>query len=397
MSPTVALLRPIERGSAPEDHVVGNGLAVREEIRTSVLKTMLNWLQMRSFDPTEETGHADYVIFLADEISAIEIDQSMKNSKAVALLPHNLTKSGAEDWLARNFASLETITAPFGPRKLARTVAMCANNTASQSKSPRKEIGASVLNHAKSDDAETPSAAGRGQKTLFGKTQNVDAINPNPHSIQAVHGLTEITNSTHTEYEEVEASDMGTTSDQSRSVTQTVGVENLLPQTKQEDISDPTAVTRKDSARLLLVDDNRINLSLLQTFVKRHKRKPVYDSAENGLLAVNAARQNHLGYDLIFMDVSMPVMDGLEATREIRKLERERVVEMGEAAAPPPALIVALTGLADGRNQEDAFASGVDLFMTKPTKFKEIGSLIEELYRKAAQNTGVRSSESPND
>lgn len=361
-----------------------------------MLKTMLNWLQMRPFDPIEETGHAEYVIFLADEISAIEIDQSMKNSKAVALLPHHLTKGGTEALLARNFASFETITAPFGPRKLARTVATCANNTPSQSESPRKKLGASVLNHAESDDAETSSTVDWGQKTLFGKTQDVDAINPSPHSIQAVRGLTEITNCAHTEYENVEASDMDTKGDQSSSVTQTDGVENLLPQTRQEDISDHKAVARKECARLLLVDDNKINLNLLQTFVKRHKRKPAYDSAENGLLAVNAARQNHSGYDLIFMDVSMPVMDGLEATREIRKLERERVAEMGEAAAPPPALIVALTGLADGRNQEDAFASGVDLFMTKPTKFKEIGSLIEEWYRKAAQTTGVRSSDSPN-
>ena len=86
----------------------------------------------------------------------------------------------------------------------------------------------------------------------------------------------------------------------------------------------------------------------------------------------------------------MPGMDGLEATREIRKLEKERVVTMGEAAAPPPALIVALTGLANCRDKNDAFASGVDLFMTKPTKFKDIGRLIEDWYEIGSRHTRAR-------
>lgn len=395
MSPTVALLRPIKRSSAPEEHIMGDRLAVREEIKISVLKTMLDWLHMRPFDPTEGIGYAEYVVFLADEISAIEIGQSTRNSKAIALLPHNSTRGGTEDWLARNFTNFETITAPFGPRKLTRTVATCGNNPSSQSRSPRKKVEAFLLDHAESDNVETPPAAVRAQNALSRKTQDGDPIIPNFHSTQVARGLTEITNDAHIEHEKAEALDMGTTSDQFSPVTQTDGVENVLLPSKQEDISEPKAVTRKHSARLLLVDDNKINLSLLETFVKRHKRKPLYDCAENGLLAVNAARQNQSGYDLIFMDVSMPVMEGLEATREIRKLERERVARLGEAAAPPPALIVALTGLADGRNQENAFASGVDLFMTKPTKFKEIGSLIEEWYSKRAQDAGVRSSNPP--
>ncbi len=389
MSPTVALLRPTERSSTSKEHIIGNGLVVREEIRSSVLKTMLDWLQMKPFDTTEETADAEFVVFLADEISAIDIDQSTRNSKAIALLPHNLTRGGIENWLARNFANFETITAPFGPRKLARTVATWTNKTSSPSKSPKKKLGAFSLDQAESDNAETPSAAGRAQKTLTGKTQDGDANIPDSHLTQAGRELTEIKNDARKVDEKVEASDMGTRSDQSCSVTEADGVENLYPASKQEDIPDPKVVTRKDSACLLLVDDNKINLSLLETFIKRHRRKPVYDCAENGLLAVNAARQHHSGYDLIFMDVSMPVMDGLEATREIRKLERERAAKLGEAAAPTPALIVALTGLADGRSQEDAFASGVDLFMTKPTKFKEIGNLIEEWYGKREPDPGV--------
>lgn len=73
----------------------------------------------------------------------------------------------------------------------------------------------------------------------------------------------------------------------------------------------------------------------------------------------------------------MPVMDGLEATRRIRRLERQRHEKQGRSA-PRPAYIVALTGLAHARDQAAAFQSGVDLFMTKPVKLKEIGSIIDQ-------------------
>lgn len=67
----------------------------------------------------------------------------------------------------------------------------------------------------------------------------------------------------------------------------------------------------------------------------------------------------------------MPVMNGFEATRAIRDMEEERQISSS------PALIIALTGLASGRDQTEAFTSGVDLFMTKPVSFKEVGQLLD--------------------
>lgn len=65
----------------------------------------------------------------------------------------------------------------------------------------------------------------------------------------------------------------------------------------------------------------------------------------------------------------MPVMDGLESTRRIRAHERQNGLQ--------PALIVALTGLASAKNQKEAFASGIDLFLTKPVPLKELSRILE--------------------
>lgn len=146
-------------------------------------------------------------------------------------------------------------------------------------------------------------------------------------------------------------------------------------------------------ARVLVVDDNAINRNLMLTFMKKRKNF-VFDSADNGKLAVEAVERMPHGYDVIFMgqltssisarekeiymltwgfyaDISMPVMDGFEATRAIRALEKE-CDDCG------PATIIALTGLSSESDELEALASGVDLFLTKPVSFKEVSRLLDE-------------------
>ena len=146
---------------------------------------------------------------------------------------------------------------------------------------------------------------------------------------------------------------------------------------KMSRISEQDDETR--SPGLLLVEDNKINLRLLETYMRKRNYQLV-DSAENGQLAVHAAEAKIENYDIIFMDISMPIMNGFEATRAIRELEDEkqrRREELDGTAKMKPALIIALTGLASAKDQAEAFASGVDLFMTKPVSFKEIGQLLD--------------------
>jgi len=70
-------------------------------------------------------------------------------------------------------------------------------------------------------------------------------------------------------------------------------------------------------------------------------------------------------------------MNGFEATRCIRDLEEARNHNRKHGKVPRPALIIALTGLASSRDQTEAFTSGVDLFLTKPVSFKEVGRLLD--------------------
>ena len=72
-------------------------------------------------------------------------------------------------------------------------------------------------------------------------------------------------------------------------------------------------------------------------------------------------------------------MNGFEATRAIRDIEEARTHNdlAGSHKSPSSALIIALTGLASSRDQSEAFTSGVDLFMTKPVSFKEVGRLLD--------------------
>lgn len=71
-------------------------------------------------------------------------------------------------------------------------------------------------------------------------------------------------------------------------------------------------------------------------------------------------------------------MNGFEATRAIRDIEaRRHKASSAVITFSPPALIIALTGLASSRDQSEAFTSGVDLFMTKPVSFREVGRLLD--------------------
>jgi signal transduction histidine kinase/CheY-like chemotaxis protein len=128
--------------------------------------------------------------------------------------------------------------------------------------------------------------------------------------------------------------------------------------------------------RILLVDDNKINLRLLQTFMKKRKYEMV-DLADDGKMALDAFVSSKSGYDIIFMDISMPILNGFEATRAIRGVEEQRRFENGGTDLRPPAMIIALTGLASGRDQSEAFNTGFDLYITKPASFKAVAKLLD--------------------
>lgn len=113
---------------------------------------------------------------------------------------------------------------------------------------------------------------------------------------------------------------------------------------------------------ILAVEDNPINMRLLTTFLA--KKGYPFSTAINGLEALNYVKANrdNGGYDIILMDLQMPVLSGTETTREIRSLERCDPVFKR-------AYIIAFTGLAAATDRQDAFLAGVDAFVVKPAKF----------------------------
>jgi PAS domain S-box-containing protein len=144
-----------------------------------------------------------------------------------------------------------------------------------------------------------------------------------------------------------------------------------LPGEKRGDaVEDFTGNGQSDSdsgSRLLVAEDNPVNQKLIRAMLKRLGL--VADYALNGLevLEMNSRRQP---YEIIFMDVHMPAMDGLMATRRIRELERENPDR-------PKSYIIALTADAMPGDRELCLEAGVDDYLTKPFKQSDLSQAME--------------------
>jgi len=141
-------------------------------------------------------------------------------------------------------------------------------------------------------------------------------------------------------------------------------LKNILNKT----IETPTQVLKESAAKIatkfdaniLVTEDNIINQKLITRILKEHGI--TVDVANNGLESFEKRRNNN--YDLLFMDIQMPVMDGIEATHEILDYEEDE-----ELAHVP---IVALTANALKGDRERFLAEGMDEYITKPIETSEL-------------------------
>jgi CheY-like chemotaxis protein len=121
--------------------------------------------------------------------------------------------------------------------------------------------------------------------------------------------------------------------------------------------------------RILLVDDSPDNCLLIRAFLKR--TGCTIDEAHDGAAAVEQFKSS--GYDVVLMDVQMPVMDGLSATREIRKWE------LSQGATHTP--VVALTASALSDDISKCIEAGADLHVSKPVRKRVLLETIERMTR----------------
>jgi PAS domain S-box-containing protein len=152
---------------------------------------------------------------------------------------------------------------------------------------------------------------------------------------------------------------------------------SVLAKVKQEALTavvkeePPQALTEelgKDfPLRILIAEDNDLNLQLMGMMFKQLGYG--FEVAKNGKEAVEKVIAQD--FDMVFMDVQMPVMNGLEATEEIRKLPQGKQL-----------ILIGLSANAFEDDQKKAFEVGMDDYLTKPLRLAVLAGKLEQYYRK---------------
>ncbi len=123
--------------------------------------------------------------------------------------------------------------------------------------------------------------------------------------------------------------------------------------------------------RLLLVEDNELNREIASEILKESGF--IVDTADDGTEAVNKVKKSKPGYyDLILMDVQMPIMNGYDATRAIRSLSNKKLAEIP---------IIAMTANAFDEDRQAALECGMNDHVPKPIDFNRLSKVIQKLLK----------------
>jgi PAS domain S-box-containing protein len=136
-----------------------------------------------------------------------------------------------------------------------------------------------------------------------------------------------------------------------------------------------TQVTEKREIKILLAEDNPVNRKLAKTLLEKHGATVVI--AENGQEALEMLDREKV--DLVLMDVQMPLMDGLEATRAIRAKELKTGMHLQ---------IIALTAHAMKGDREKCLEAGADDYLTKPIRTVDLLAAIDRARGEASRSAG---------
>ncbi len=130
----------------------------------------------------------------------------------------------------------------------------------------------------------------------------------------------------------------------------------------------------KKRLKILLAEDNKVNQILAKKLLEKHGYS--VKIAGNGLLAVEALEKE--SYDLVLMDIQMPVMSGIEATKKIRKRERDQAITGHPSRIP----IIAMTAHSMKGDKEKFIKEGMDDYVSKPITPGDLFDAIDRMCKK---------------
>ncbi len=135
-----------------------------------------------------------------------------------------------------------------------------------------------------------------------------------------------------------------------------------------------TSLNKLKDMRILIVDDDSTNRKLLLSMLEDNCD---CDEAVNGKEAVELVKERIEKkdiYDVIFLDIKMPVMNGHETLLEIRKIEEQNQILIGEGSK-----IVMVSALSDQQNIISAFREGCEYYLVKPFQQNKLYQLMNEM------------------
>lgn len=136
----------------------------------------------------------------------------------------------------------------------------------------------------------------------------------------------------------------------------------------QEEVEEPTEEVSFEGKRILLVEDIELNREIAKEILE--EEGIIVEEAVDGSIAVDMVSKSEPGYySLIFMDIQMPVMDGYEATRQIRKLENKELAQIP---------IVAMTANVLDEDIQNSLEAGMDAHLAKPIDIMAMFSTMQK-------------------
>lgn len=148
---------------------------------------------------------------------------------------------------------------------------------------------------------------------------------------------------------------------------------NISPKTERKTLQHLETDSSRDSFSVLIVEDNPINMRLLEACVKKTKCR--YSKAVNGADAVEKYKKmSPFGPSIVLLDISMPVMDGLEASKAMRAYSAELIARDSSVMQPEyrKSLIVAITALSSQTDVEKGMQCGIDEWRIKPCNLPKL-------------------------